>query len=229
MIGEEPLVLLPGLLCDARLFSALELGERRVLVPSLADDASIEAMAARVLDHAPPAFALCGYSLGSSVALEIMRQARERVTRFAILSGHARADDRRRRAQRRALIRKATRVQFRALCAGMLRRLVAARSANDVGAMEALVTMMDSLGPATFIRQSRALMRRADTRAVLGTIRCPVLVMSGALDPITPLALQTELAIATNAKHVICPRAAHVLPVESPADATYWLRKWLRW
>ena len=58
------------------------------------DDSSPE-MAAGVLAAAPERFALAGHSLGAIVALEIVRQAPQRVTRLALLNASARPATRR--------------------------------------------------------------------------------------------------------------------------------------
>ena len=80
-VAAEPLVLLPGLLCDRRLFApqltALA-AEREVLIPELTHDDSVAGMAARALAAAPSRFALAGLSMGGYVALEVVRQAPER-------------------------------------------------------------------------------------------------------------------------------------------------------
>ena len=90
------LVLLPGLLCDAALWEPQLDAFAPLCAPWVADlthDDSIAAMAARVLREAPAErFALAGLSMGGYVAMEIMRQAPERVTRLALLDTRARLD-----------------------------------------------------------------------------------------------------------------------------------------
>ncbi|HEY9235010.1 MAG TPA: alpha/beta hydrolase, partial [Phenylobacterium sp.] len=78
MSEPPPLVLLPGLLCDDRLWREQVAGLRDVaegLVADLTLDESVEAMAARVLAQAPERFALAALSMGGYVAFEILRQA----------------------------------------------------------------------------------------------------------------------------------------------------------
>src|SRR5690606_30460687 len=96
------LVLLPGLICDERLWRDVIGGlDARSVVADLTRDDSIAAMAARTLAAAPARFALGGLSMGGYVALEIMRQAPERVTHLALFDTSARADDDARRETRR--------------------------------------------------------------------------------------------------------------------------------
>ena len=90
------LVLLPGLMCDARLFApqiAAFSADRAVLVPPLTGANTIAGMAYSVLQCAPPQFALAGLSMGGIVAMEIMRRAPERVTHLALMATNPRAED----------------------------------------------------------------------------------------------------------------------------------------
>ncbi|EPY00840.1 alpha/beta fold hydrolase [Magnetospirillum fulvum] len=76
---SETLILLPGLLCDFRLWerqAAALAPQARVVVPDLSQDESLAAMAERVLAAAPPRFALGGLSMGGYLSMEIMRRAR---------------------------------------------------------------------------------------------------------------------------------------------------------
>ena len=85
MINKLPLVLVPGLLCDAALWRGQVDDLADIAQPWIADvtrDDSMTAMARRVLAEAPPGrFALAGLSMGGYVAQAIMREAPERVER----------------------------------------------------------------------------------------------------------------------------------------------------
>lgn len=83
------LVLIPGLLCDARLWSAQIEGLARyadIAVADITQQRTISEMAESILESAPPLFSVAGFSLGSQVALEVMRLSRDRVDRLALLS-----------------------------------------------------------------------------------------------------------------------------------------------
>jgi pimeloyl-ACP methyl ester carboxylesterase len=81
-----PLVMLPGTLCDARLFEPVldQLG-CRAQVPVLGGATSAVAIADAVLATSPERFSLCGFSLGAIVALEIAARAPARVERLALI------------------------------------------------------------------------------------------------------------------------------------------------
>jgi pimeloyl-ACP methyl ester carboxylesterase len=228
-----PLVLLPGLLCDRRLFGpqlpALEVGGRRVLVPDLTGEGTVEALAARVLAEAPPGpFALCGLSMGGYVAQEIVRQAPERVARLALLDTRARADSPEETARRRGLIELAERGEFRGVTPRLLPLLVHRDRLAD-GALTGLVqAMAAAVGRDAFLRQQRAIMARRDYRPLLAAIRVPTLVLCGREDAITPPEMHHEMAAAVpDATLVVLPNCGHLAPLERPGAVAAQLAAWL--
>src|SRR5215471_2074505 len=95
MASSLPILLVPGLTCTARLYAAQipalwPYGP--VTVVDHRQDDDIAAIAKRVLDNAPPRFALAGLSMGGYVAFAMMRQAPERIAKLALLDTQARAD-----------------------------------------------------------------------------------------------------------------------------------------
>ena len=89
------LLLISGLLCDDSLWAeqvkALS-GDADITIPDHKSHAVMEALAEDILAKAPPQFALAGFSMGGYIALEIMRQAPERVIKLALLDTSAHAD-----------------------------------------------------------------------------------------------------------------------------------------
>ena len=95
MAATLPLVLIPGLLCSARLFAPQIAGLWPFGSVTVADhrrDNEMTAIAARILADAPPRFALAGLSMGGYVAFAILRLAPERVVKLAFLDTSARPD-----------------------------------------------------------------------------------------------------------------------------------------
>jgi pimeloyl-ACP methyl ester carboxylesterase len=85
----QSLVLIPGLLCEARLWSNQITTLARyadITVADITQQSTITEMADAVLQTSPPQFSLAGFSLGSQVALEVMRVSKDRVERLALLS-----------------------------------------------------------------------------------------------------------------------------------------------
>jgi pimeloyl-ACP methyl ester carboxylesterase len=79
-------VILPGLLCDSRMFRAQLDGFANSMCidgfyPSCT---SLEDMAAYALEHMPDRCTVLGHSMGARVALEVLRLAPERVERLIL-------------------------------------------------------------------------------------------------------------------------------------------------
>ena len=84
----ETLAFLPGFMCDARVFSDQILAlnaEQAIHLAPLSLDTTIPAMAKKVLEGAPNHLALVGQGLGALVAMDVLRQAPERVSRIALM------------------------------------------------------------------------------------------------------------------------------------------------
>ncbi len=123
MTKELSLVLLPGLLCDARLWDHQRehlSAVASVTVADLANHASVGAMAAAVLAAAPACFALAGLSMGGYVAHEIMRRAPDRVRGLAILDSSARPDTAEQARRRRGLLALVRRGRFKGVTPRLL-------------------------------------------------------------------------------------------------------------
>src|SRR3989338_7711471 len=89
-----PLLLIPGMMCDARMWGGLPaLLHPRPVAHCLPTKAETMAdLAALILRDAPDRFALAGLSMGGIVAMEVLRQAPERVERLALLDTNPRAE-----------------------------------------------------------------------------------------------------------------------------------------
>src|SRR5580704_15765607 len=182
MAGKIPLVLLPGLLCDAALWAPQVAALSDIADPSVADlsrDDSLAGMARRVLSAAPARFALAGLSMGGYVAQEIMRRSPERVTRLALLDTSARADTLERAAQRRGFIELAHKGQFKGIQPRMLPVYLHPDHLQDKAITDAVLAMAERIGKDAFLRQQQAIMNRPDGREDLKRIAVPTLVLCG--------------------------------------------------
>lgn len=228
---DVPLVLLPGLAMDERLYATQvaalsDITEIRVGDLTTAD--SIAAMAETVLARAPAHFALCGLSLGGYVAFEIMRRSPERVLKLALLDTHARPDDAEARARRLDLIGLAERGEFESVLARLLPLFIHPDRLEDQALVGTITAMLQKVGLDGFLRQQNAILHRIDSRPSLGSITCPTLVLAGRQDVPAPVEAQEEIAAAVpNAMLVILPNCGHLSPMEQPAMVSAQLRAWL--
>jgi pimeloyl-ACP methyl ester carboxylesterase len=230
---KATLLLLPGLLCDRALWAAQIGGLSDVCDPWVADltrDETMEGMARRVLEEAPAqSFALAGLSMGGYVAMEIMRQAPERVTRLALLDTRARLDapeDRERRLQMMRLAQSER--GFAPITTRMLPLLVHPSRVGDSALVEAIRGMAERTGIPAYLRQQRAIMSRVDFRPGLSQIRCPTLVVCGREDILTPLPLHVEMeGLIAGARLSILEQCGHMSTMERPHEVNTEMRLWL--
>ncbi len=231
MIDKTPLLLVPGVLCDASLWAhqmhhLADIAEIRVVETTMDD--SIAAMVDRALETAPPRFALAGLSMGGYVALECGRRAPERIIRLALLNTSARADNAAARERRLELIEQAERGRFKGVTPRLMPAFVHPDRAEEPALVEAISTMAETVGRDAFIRQQHAVMARGDSRADLATIDVPTIVICGREDAATPLSLSEEIAAGIpDARLCVIEECGHMSPMERPHAVTALLRDWL--
>lgn len=234
MPAPIPLLLLPGLLCDAALWTEQVTGLAGLADCQVADvtlDDGLAAMAARALATAPARFALAGLSMGGYLAFEILRRAPGRVSRLALLDTSARPDTPDQVRRRRGLMELARgepgRTGFRGVTPRLLPQLVHPdHVAGPVGA--AVIAMAERVGREAFLRQQAAILDRPDSRPDLAGLRLPTLVAVGEADALTPPPLAEEIAAGIlGARLHRIPGCGHLPPMEAPALVTALLRDWL--
>ena len=229
-MASLPLLLLPGLLCDERLWRdpAHALADvAPIHHADLTRDDSVAGMAARVLASAPPVFALAALSMGGYVAFEILRQAPQRVARLALLDTSARRDPPKRQLVREAGLMLAEAGRFVGVTRKLLPQLVHESRVDDVVGEE-VMAMAQRVGLPAFVRQQRAIIDRPDSEPLLPTIAVPTLLGVGEDDRMT-LPEETHLMrerIPGARLHVFA-RCGHLPPMEVPQETAAVLRAWL--
>lgn len=214
-------LLLPGMMCDHRLWSAqIAALDVPVQVADLTTADSMNTLAANVLAEAPAHFAMAGLSMGGILAFEIWRQAPERVTHLALLDTTPHPDADERKVMRIGQMARAHSGHLRELAIESLKPMyLAERNRKDDDLMNTILDMALDLGPDVFERQSIALMRRADSVPTLTTIDCPVLVLCGREDSICPPSFHELMAQeAPDAELVIVEDCGHLSTMESPVQ-----------
>lgn len=227
----EPLVLLPGMMCDARLFwpQIRALGrDRAVMVAPITGASSMGALAQAVLDAAPRRFALAGLSMGGIVAMECLRRAPDRVSRIALLDTNCLAEAPQVAAAREPQIVAAQCGRLADVMREEMKPRYLAPGPGRVEVMRLVMEMALDLGPQVFIAQSRALQRRPDQEATLRRARLPALVLCGEHDALCPVQRHEFMAgLIPGADLVVVPDAGHLPTLEQPEAVTAALHSWL--
>ncbi|NNE54026.1 MAG: alpha/beta fold hydrolase [Sulfitobacter sp.] len=227
----EPLVLLPGMMCDARLFGPqiAELSaDIAVMVAPITQGERIEEIASGLLDQLPARFALAGLSMGGIVAMEILRRAPDRVTRIALMDTNPLAETPTVAANREPQIVKVRSGKLVEVMRDEMKPNYLAPGPYRTEVLDLVLDMATSLGAEIFVRQSRALQRRRDQQAVLRKCRVPALVLCGAHDLLCPVKRHEFMAeLIPNAELKVLKDAGHLPTLEQPDETSAALRAWM--
>ena len=231
-MAGQPLVMVPGLLCSARLYAPQVSALQEIADIVVADHTrhdTIADIARSILAAAPERFALCGLSMGGYISFEIMRQARERVSRLALLDTSARPEMAATTERRKTLMAMARNGQFASITRDhLLALLIHPDRLDDEPLTSTIIAMADDIGAAAFLRQQRAIMSRADSRPGLAEITCPTLVMVGDGDQLTPPDHAREIASGIPAARLeIIPDCGHLSTLERPDTVNRALADWV--
>lgn len=223
-----PLLLLPGLICDSRIFAAQSAAFSQAWpVPDYGDATMLQQMARRVLDAAPPRFALLGHSMGARVALEIVRSAGERVERLALVSTGIHLPTEGEAAKRYALRDLGRARGMAALVDAWLPPMIAPSRPRD-GLYDSLHAMCVDAGLARFEAQIAALLARPEVESLLPTIACPTLIAVGREDRWSPPVQHEAIAaLMPGARLVVVEAAGHMLPTEDSVAFNAAISQWL--
>src|SRR5260370_18424884 len=192
----QPVSLLCGLLCDETIWADIpsrlaSVANTRVM--SFAGFTSIAGMAGQVLAAAPARFAVAGHSMGGRVALEVWRQAPERVTALALLNTGVHPPRESEFESRGLLVRLARRHGMAALADEWLPPMMGAPPDRVAQVMPALKAMVQRSTVESFAGQINALLQRPDARPVLTSITVPTLLLSGTNDTWSSLSQHADI------------------------------------
>lgn len=226
-----PLVLIPGMMCDARLFGpqiAAFSGRRALFCAPISGHSSVEELAADVLTAAPPRFALAGLSMGGIVAMEILRQAPDRVERIALLDTNPLAENDQIKARRFPQMLAVREGELATVMRDEMKPNYLSDGPRRSQIMDLCMRMALDLGPHVFLSQSRALMDRPDQRETLRKAALPALVMCGRADKLCPVARHELMAgLIPDARLEIIEGAGHLPTLEQPEMTNAALARWL--
>lgn len=225
-----PLLLLPGLLCDARVWPRELLSLDRPIVAPMGygDAAALPDMAERVLETAPARFSLLGHSMGARVALEIVRRAPERVERLALVSTGVHLLRPGEANSRHALLDIGVAEGSEALIDRWLPPMVAPSRRADEALLAPLRAMCIQAGVETYATQIAALLHRPEVETLLPRIPCPTLVLVGSEDQWSPPEQHRAIAAAIpEAILKIIEGSGHMLPAEAPEAFVAAVAEWL--
>jgi pimeloyl-ACP methyl ester carboxylesterase len=223
--------LLPGLLCDHAIWqNQIDFLKNHydLRVPVFRGFDSFYAMAEFALKDAPARFSVVGHSMGARVALELMDIAGERVDRLALLNFGTHPLKPEEPARRQALVDLAEREGLDAVIERLIPQMFAPPSQQKPAVLNDFRAMARRSSVDDFKKQIVAALTRGDHRAMLGSIKIPVLLVCGALDGWSPVAQHRDsLALLQRGRLDIIEGSGHMTPMESPRQLNEILFRWL--
>lgn len=231
-MSRLPLVLLPGTLCDERLWTSLlslipDVGE--IITPRYTEGSTMTETVAALRKVLPARFALAGFSLGGLAALELVLQAPESVDRLALICSHAQADT---PAAAEARWRQVELAQRQGLESLITEQFIPAGLTAKHPAYSTNVRLLREMAASMklddFERQTRMAVTRTDQHKTLAEFARPTLLLASANDalcePKKPLA---AAAAASSARLMWVQQAGHYVTLEQPNVVARQLQHWL--
>jgi pimeloyl-ACP methyl ester carboxylesterase len=228
---SEPLLLIPGMMCDARMWGKVPelLGDITIHHALPIKHDTITALAMDILEQAPSRFALAGLSMGGIVAMEMLAQAPERISRIALLDTNAMAEAEPIKARRGPQIERALAGGLYSVMRHEMKPHYLADGPDRDAVLDLCMEMAIGLGPEIFQRQSIALRDRPDYQATLAQFKGPALVLMGADDRLCPLDRHTLMhSLMPQSCFAIIQGAGHLPTLERPGETAAAMINWLR-
>ncbi|SRR5450830_226110 len=223
------LIFLPGFMLTAALWDDMrgDLGTLGALhFGDLGRDASLDAMADRILQEAPDKFVLFGFSMGGFVAQAIALKAPERVLGLGLLNTSSRPQSAQESAATLAQVALAKRTPFKGLTSRALASALHPARATDAGLLQRLQAMALSNGKEVFLRQLSTL--RDGSYADLEQIKCPTLIVASDADRLRTVEESAEMAKRIPAaRFEIVADCGHMTPLEQPQVLFQIIESWL--
>jgi pimeloyl-ACP methyl ester carboxylesterase len=227
----DALIFIPGLAGDAAMWRSQSVAlavHHPVVTDVHTRHPSIESMAAALLQQHPGRLVLFGASMGGMIAMEAARQAPDRVDGLALLGTIASPETPEMRKLREGAIELFSQGRAAEVIEPNVALAFHPDNARDPELAQAYLDFVLGAGAGQLIAQNRAVIARPDARIHLHQLRCPVLVMCGEADQLTPPEKSAEIAaLCPDARLLMVPGAGHMLTMEQPAFVNAALAEWL--
>ncbi len=226
-----PVVMIPGMMCDERIFAhqIKELGtDTEVYIADISKYSSIQELASDVLENSPPKFFLVGHSMGGIVAMEMCSQEPDRIEKLVIMDSNPKPELEETKLKREPQIRNVISGNLAQVMKEEMKPNYLADSYKQKDILNTCMEMALTLGPEVFVRQSRALQSRDDQQSTLMELDIPVLIMCGSEDKLCSLEKHELMHnIINDSKLEVVMGAGHMPTLEQPQKTTEVIKSWL--
>ena len=223
--------MVPGMMCDERIFSPQieELSQNlAVTIADISNFSSVSELASDVLKKTPKSFSLLGHSMGGIVAMEIYSQEPNRIEKLILMDTNPKAELDEVKLKREPQIREVNKGKLLEVMRDEMKPNYLAESENKRSVLNVCMDMALTLGPDVFINQSRALQTRADQQNTIQSIKIPVLIMCGSEDKLCPVERHEMMHnMISDSDLKIINNAGHMPTLEQPRETTEVIKEWL--
>jgi|TARA_A200000159_G_scaffold14656_1_gene12119 pimeloyl-ACP methyl ester carboxylesterase len=223
--------MVPGMMCDERIFSPQieELSKNlEVTVADISSFPTVRELASDLLKKAPKSFSLLGHSMGGIVAMEIYSQEPNRIEKLILMDTNPKAELDEVKLKREPQIKDVREGKLLEVMRDEMKPNYLAESENKSSVLDVCMDMALSLGPDVFINQSRALQKRADQLNTIQSINIPVLIMCGSEDKLCTVERHEMMHnMISDSDLKIINNAGHMPTLEQPRETTEVLKEWL--
>ena len=223
--------MVPGMMCDERIFSpqieALS-QNLEVTIADISNFSSVRELASDVLKKAPKKFSLLGHSMGGIVAMEIYSQEPNRIEKLILMDTNPKAELDEVKLKREPQIREVNKGKLLEVMRDEMKPNYLAESENKTSVLSVCMDMALNLGPDVFINQSRALQSRLDQQNTIQSIKIPVLIICGSEDKLCPVERHEMMHnMISDSDLKIINNAGHMPTLEQPRETTEVIEEWL--
>ena len=228
---KYPLVFIPGMMCDSRLFQPQisEFSKQYlVCIAPLSYSDSIEKISFEILRQLPPKFTLIGLSMGGILAMEIIKKAPERVMKIVLMDTNFKSETSETKSKRIPQIKLVNEGKLEAVMKKQILQNYLVKNKKNQKILELCLKMAKELGKEIFINQSKALAARKNYKEILKKIKVPSLIICGRYDRLCPIEVHREMeSLIKYSTLEIIPDAAHLPTLEQPSYLNKILKEWL--
>ena len=228
---KYPLVFIPGMMCDSRLFQPQinEFSKQYMVcaAPASSSD-TIENISSEILRYLPTKFTLIGLSMGGILAMEIIKKVPERVMKIVLMDTNYKSETAEIKSRRLPQIKLANEGRLEDIMCQQIQNNYLRTDKKNQEIFDLCLSMATDLGKEIFINQSNALATRKDYKSTLKNIKVPSLIICGEYDRLCPIKVHIEMeSLIENSTLEIIPDAAHLPTLEQPVYLNKIIGKWL--
>ena len=215
------IVLMPGMMCNHCVFShqinALE-KFFNVIVIEFNEHCNIELGVRNLASNLPNKFHLLGHSMGGIVAMEFVKQHRERVLSLVLLNTNPYEEKQEIKDRRNIILKELDALDLITLMkSDYISRYFPDDCRDKNKLIQQCVDMASKLDKKVFYNQSVALRDRKDQTSILEKVNCKTLIICGERDQLCPVSYHSDMnKMIKSSNLIVLEGVGHMPIIECP-------------